>query len=121
MASCAPGELDVGGPATNAVANDPEARRVLGETRTAWEALPRSQRARIDLAVLPMVDLDENALMVKALQRRAAVIVKKSLQEGFGLGVTEGMWKARPVVATRVGGHQDQIEHRRNGSTTHRT
>jgi trehalose synthase len=107
--------LIVGGPATNALADDPEGRRVLREARGAWEALPRSRRARIDIAVLPMVDLDENALMVNALQRRAAVIVKKSLQEGFGLGVTEGMWKARPVVATRVGGHQDQIEHRRNG------
>ncbi len=41
--------------------------------------------------------------------------MKKSLQEGFGLGVTEGMWKAKPVVATRVGGHQDQIEHGRSG------
>lgn len=53
-----------------------------------------------------MVDLDENALMVNALQRQAAVIVKKSLQEDFGLGVTEGLCKARPVVATRVGGPQ---------------
>ena len=47
--------------------------------------------------------------------REAHVIVKKSLQEGFGLGVTDGMWKAKPVVATRVGGHRDQIEHRRSG------
>jgi trehalose synthase len=62
-----------------------------------------------------MADLEENALIVNALQRRAAVIVKKSVQEGFGLGVTEGMWKARPVIATRVGGHQDQIEHGRTG------
>ena len=107
--------LVVAGPATGAVADDPEGRRVLREVRAAWEALPRSRRARIDLAVLPMVDLQENALIVNALQRRAAVVVKKSLQEGFGLGVTEGMWKARPVVATRVGGHQDQIAHRRNG------
>ena len=62
-----------------------------------------------------MHDLAENALIVNALQREAAVIVKKSLQEGFGLGVTEGLWKAKPVVATRVGGHRDQIEHRRSG------
>ena len=62
-----------------------------------------------------MADLDENALIVNALQRQAAVVVKKSLQEGFGLGVTEGMWKARPVIATRVGGHQEQIQHRRHG------
>jgi trehalose synthase len=62
-----------------------------------------------------MADLAENALIVNALQREADVIVKKSLQEGFGLGVTEGMWKAKPVVATKVGGHRDQIEHRRSG------
>ncbi len=107
--------LIVAGPATNAVADDPESREVLREARAAWEALPRAQRARMDVAVLPMVDVDENALIVNALQRRAGVILKKSLREGFGLGVTEGMWKARPVVATRVGGHQDQIEHRRSG------
>jgi trehalose synthase len=107
--------LIVAGPATGAVADDPEGRQVLREVHAAWHALPRSKRRRIDLAVLPMVDVEENALMVNALQRHADVIVKKSLQEGFGLGVTEGMWKARPVVATRVGGHRDQIDHRRTG------
>jgi trehalose synthase len=43
------------------------------------------------------------------------VIVQKSLAEGFGLTVTEAMWKARPVVASRIGGIQDQIEHGRSG------
>jgi trehalose synthase len=43
------------------------------------------------------------------------VIVKKSLQEGFGLGVTEAMWKGRPVVASRIGGIQDQIEDGESG------
>jgi trehalose synthase len=107
--------LILAGPSPEAVADDPEAEQVLHDTVVAWERLPRVERRRVDLAVLPMVDLDENALIVNALQRQAAVIVKKSLQEGFGLGVTEGMWKARPVIATRVGGHQDQIEHRRSG------
>jgi trehalose synthase len=107
--------LIVAGPTPYAVADDPEADQVLREARAAWEGLPRSQRRRVDLAVLPMADLDENALIVNALQRDAAVVLKKSLQEGFGLGVTEGMWKARPVIATRVGGQQDQIEHRRTG------
>ena len=107
--------LILAGPAVGAVADDPEGGEVLGETRAAWRRLPASQRPRVQLATLPMVDLDENALIVNALQRQGAVIVKKSLQEGFGLGVTEAMWKARPVVATRVGGHQDQIEHRRTG------
>src|SRR5690606_11375793 len=84
-------------------------------TRAAWERLPAAQRRRIIVATLPMADLDENALIVNALQREAAVVVKKSLQEGFGLGVTESLWKARPVVATAVGGHRDQIRHRRYG------
>jgi len=53
--------------------------------------------------------------MVNAIQRRAAVVVKKSLQEGFGLGVTEAMWKARPVVASAVGGHLEQVQHRHSG------
>src|SRR5919109_491742 len=46
---------------------------------------------------------------VTALQRHASVIVQKSLAEGFGLTVAEAMWKARPVVASRIGGIQDQI------------
>jgi trehalose synthase len=62
-----------------------------------------------------MDDLDENALIVNALQRHASVITQKSLAEGFGLTVSEGMWKARPVVASRVGGIQDQIVHRESG------
>ena len=49
--------------------------------------------------------------MVNALQRHAAIVVQKSLREGFGLTVTEAMWKARPVVASAVSGIQDQIEH----------
>jgi trehalose synthase len=53
--------------------------------------------------------------MVNALQRRSAVVVQKSLAEGFGLTVAEAMWKGRPVVASRIGGIQDQIEHGRTG------
>ena len=47
--------------------------------------------------------------MVNAIQRRADVVLQKSLAEGFGLTVAEAMWKRRPVVASRVGGIQDQI------------
>jgi trehalose synthase len=56
-----------------------------------------------------MVDRDENAAIVNAVQRRADVIVQNSRAEGFGLTVAEAMWKSRPVVATRIGGIQDQI------------
>ena len=107
--------LVVAGPAVAAVADDPEGGQVLSEARAAWRRLPAARRRRIQLATLPMADLSENARIVNALQREAAVIVKKSLQEGFGLGVTEGLWKAKPVVATRVGGHRDQVAHRRTG------
>ena len=53
--------------------------------------------------------MHENAAIVNALQRRASVVVQKSLAEGFGLTVAEAMWKGRPVVASRVGGIQDQV------------
>ena len=62
-----------------------------------------------------MTDTEENAAIVNALQRHAAVVVQKSLQEGFGLTVTEAMWKERPVVASAVGGIQDQLTHGVNG------
>jgi trehalose synthase len=63
----------------------------------------------VSLALLPMEDAEENAAIVNAIQRHAAVVVQKSLQEGFGLTVTEAMWKRRPVVASAVGGIPDQI------------
>jgi trehalose synthase len=56
-----------------------------------------------------MDDVEENAAIVNALQRRADVVVQKSLAEGFGFTVAEAMWKARPVVASRVGGIREQI------------
>jgi trehalose synthase len=62
-----------------------------------------------------MVDQDENAVIVNALQRRSDVVVQKSLAEGFGLTVAEAMWKGRPVVASKVGGIEDQIEDGRSG------
>ena len=53
--------------------------------------------------------------VVNALQRHASVVVQKSLVEGFGLTVAEPMWKARPVVASRVGGIEDQIVDGKSG------
>lgn len=61
----------------------------------------------------PDIHLLTNAggsIEVNAFQRHAAVIVQKSLREGFGLTVTEGLWKERPVVANNVGGISLQIE-----------
>jgi trehalose synthase len=97
------------GPSVAAVADDPEGAEVLEEARGAWGDLSADVRARVHLAQLPMEDGDENAVIVNALQRHAHVVVQKSLAEGFGLTVSEAMWKARPVVASRIGGIQDQI------------
>jgi trehalose synthase len=97
------------GPDVESVADDPEGARMLRESMAVRASLPPDARRRIHLVSLPMDDLDENALMVNALQRHARVIAQKSIGEGFGLTVAEGMWKARPVVASRVGGIQDQI------------
>jgi trehalose synthase len=97
------------GPAVEAVADDPEGREVLEEAQALHAGLPADMQERVHLAALPMDDLAENAAIVNALQRRADVVVQKSIAEGFGLTVAEGMWKARPVVASRIGGIQDQI------------
>jgi trehalose synthase len=107
--------LVLAGPAVGAVADDPEAADVLREIMAGRERLPADIRARIHLAVLPMEDLEENAAIVNALQRRSDVICQKSLAEGFGLTIAEAMWKARPVVAGAVGGIQDQITHGETG------
>ncbi|HYN51120.1 MAG TPA: diguanylate cyclase [Thermoleophilaceae bacterium] len=107
--------LLLAGPDADEVADDPEAAAVLADVRARWRRLPPPARARVHLACLPLTSPDENAAMVNAIQRQAAVVVKKSLQEGFGLGVTEAMWKARPVVASAVGGHLEQIQHLHSG------
>jgi trehalose synthase len=107
--------LIVAGPSVTAVADDPEGKEVLDESLTSWQGLPADVRARIHLACLPMDDTDENAAIVNALQRRATIVVQKSIAEGFGLTVAEAMWKARPVVAPRIGGIQDQVIDRETG------
>jgi trehalose synthase len=104
------GHLVLAGPDPGEVADDPEGRRVFEACRDARAALPDEVRRRVHLVSLSMRDAEENGVVVNALQRHARVVVQKSLAEGFGLTVAEAMWKARPVVATRVGGIQDQIE-----------
>ncbi|MGN6130391.1 MAG: glycosyltransferase [Nocardioidaceae bacterium] len=103
------------GPDVRAVSDDPEGAEVLEECRERWRCAPPDVRARLHLVALPMDDADENAHLVNALQRHASVVVQKSLVEGFGLTVTEPMWKAKAVVASAVGGIRDQIEDGRNG------
>jgi len=102
-------QLALVGPAPDHVSDDPEGRAVLDRCIEAWNLLPARRRRCIRLVLLPMDDGDENAAMVNALQRQATVIVQKSLAEGFGLTVAEGMWKAKAVVASAVGGIVDQV------------
>ena len=101
--------LTLVGPAVHGVDDDPEAGPALDECMEAWGELPEVLRTRVHLACVPMHDPDEAAIIVNALQRHAAVVTQKSLAEGFGLTVTEAMWKRRPIVASRVGGIADQI------------
>lgn len=102
-------QLVLAGPTVDSVTDDPESSRVFADVHHAWRALPESERSQVHLAMLPMEDDEENAAIVNALQRHASVIVQKSLEEGFGLTVTEALWKRRPVIASAVGGIQDQI------------
>jgi trehalose synthase len=97
------------GPEVAGVSDDPEGAEVLEECRHLWSELPERARHRVGLVTLPMDDADENAHIVNAVQQYATLVTQKSLVEGFGLTVTEAMWKGRPVVASAVGGIQDQI------------
>lgn len=102
--------LVLAGPSPDSVTDDPEGAETLDELQAAWRQLPPESRARVHIACLPMADVEENAAIVNALQRRSQVIVQKSLAEGFGLTVAEAMWKEAPTVASAVGGIQDQIQ-----------
>jgi len=97
------------GPDVTGVVDDPEGTEVLAQCVATWQGLPGHLRHRVHLASVPVVDQEENARVINAIQRHASVVAQKSLAEGFGLTVTEAMWKSRPVVATAVGGIQDQI------------
>jgi trehalose synthase len=102
-------QLVLAGPVVSAVADDPEGGQVLQDCWNQWRHLPHAVRARVSLVCLPMHDLEENAVIVNALQRHAAVVVQKSLAEGFGLTAAEAMLKGTPVVASAVGGLVDQV------------
>ena len=87
----------------NMASDDPEGVRIYGELESL-----RDERTMI------MADGDDQ-LLVNALQSTAAVVLQKSTREGFGLTVTEAMWKGRPVIGGRVGGITKQIEDGVNG------
>lgn len=59
--------------------------------------------------------LPHDSLLINALQRKSDIIIQKSLKEGFGLTVSEALWKSKPVIATNVGGIKSQIFHNKTG------
>ncbi len=84
----------------NFAPDDPEAKEVLQEVLEAAEKIPDT---------IVIVNPEDNDTTVNALQSSADVVIQKSLREGFGLVVTEAMWKSRPVVAGDTGGIAFQI------------
>jgi trehalose synthase len=92
--------------AGGSAADDPEGETVLGEVREVAAKDPD-----VHLLNLP----PWSALEINALQRASTIIIQKSLREGFGLTVTEGLWKKKPVVASAVGGIPTQIIHKHTG------
>ncbi|MFA5275659.1 MAG: glycosyltransferase [Candidatus Omnitrophota bacterium] len=94
-----------GGTATD----DPEGAKVLEEVM---------QKAKDDKDIHILL-LAQNDIEVNALQSASTVIIQKSLKEGFGLTVAEALWKAKPVVASAVGGIPLQIKHKYSGLLCH--
>jgi trehalose synthase len=95
-----------GGGATD----DPEGAAVLREVREA----AGDDRDIIILDLPPWC-----ALEINALQRASTIIVQKSVKEGFGLTVTEALWKGKPTIAGAVGGIPNQIIHKHTGVLVH--
>ena len=104
------------GPSVTARRRRPRGRRgARGADRAPGARCRTRARRRVQLASLPMDDPSENAAMVNALQRHAAVVVQKSLQEGFGLTVTEAMWKGAAGRRERRRRHRRPDRRRRDG------
>ncbi len=102
-------QLVLAGDAPN---GDPEAEAVLAQARDEADDHP-------DVHILTLVPGSD--IQINALQRAATVLVQKSLREGFGLTVSEALWKGKPVVASAVGGIPLQVKHRFSGLLCHST
>jgi trehalose synthase len=87
--------------------DDPEGLRIYEKIKRKANRLIRNE----DVVLLST----ENNILVNSLQRKSAVIVQKSLREGFGLTISEALWKETPVVASNVGGIPNQIINGENG------
>lgn len=101
--------LVLAGPSVKGVSDDPEGASVLADCIALLRSMPESVKQRVTLATVPMDDIEENAAIINALQRSATIVTQKSLAEGFGLTVTEAMYKKRAIVASKVGGIPDQV------------
>jgi len=91
-------------------ADDPEGSEVLRAVHEAANGDP-------DIHVLELPPTAN--VEINALQRGSSVILQKSLKEGFGLTVSEALWKAKPVIAGAVGGIPLQVTHKYSGILTH--
>ena len=109
------GQLALVGPDPDGIPDDIEQHAWFDRCLASWRSLAPATRRRVSLICLPMTDLRENAVLVNAIQRAADVVAQKSLAEGFGLTVTEAMWKHRLVVGSAVGGIREQITHGEDG------
>lgn len=89
--------------------DDPEGMKVLEDVKAEAE-----KDKDIHILLLPQNDIEINAL-----QRASTIIMQKSIREGFGLTVAEALWKAKPVVASNVGGIPLQIKHKYSGLLCH--
>ncbi len=101
--------LVLAGPEPAAVADDPEAQDVLRDLIETYRRLPHWIQEDVAVVSLPMGSREQNALMVNALQRSSSIVVQNSLREGFGLTVTEAMWKQCAVLGSRACGIRQQI------------
>jgi len=102
--------LVLAGPDPSAIQDDPEAGEVLDELRGVYRALPPEAQGEVALVLLPMHSLEENALMVNALQRASTIVAQNSLREGFGLTIAEAMWKRVPILSnSRACGPRQQV------------
>jgi trehalose synthase len=90
--------------------DDPEGAAVLKEVKEAAGDDP-------DIVILDLPPWC--ALQINALQRASTIIVQKSIREGFGLTVTEALWKGKPTIAGAVGGIPNQIIHKLTGALVH--
>jgi trehalose synthase len=108
--------LVLAGPDPSAIQDDPEAREVLDELRTAYRDLPLPLQEEVAIVLLPMHSLEENALMVNALQRASTIVAQNSLREGFGLTIAEAMWKRVPILSnSRACGPRQQVRDELDG------